>query len=187
MATIHENLTSQIDGITDTFTTVNDISGGVVVDYNGQVVNDLDITILTSTTFQLSFVPQLLPSPSDTLGAWINPDKFDITSQVDGIKTIFTADPSDLGQGDFLAILNGQILADETTTISFNKFKLLNAPQIGDTLEYFRVIDITQIGCSDIVNGIVNVVQLIGVINEPESQILGSVNEPDTVLGIIKT
>lgn len=176
MSTIHENLTSQIDGISDTFNTLNDISAGVVVDHNGQVVSPNDVTILTSTSFQLSFVPQISPNGSDTLGAFITPDTFDITSQVDGTTTVFFADPSDLGQGEFLAILNGQILADVTKTLSTSSFRLFTAPQVGDTLEYFRVQDITQIACSDVVDGIVSVVELVGVVSDPEK-----------VLGIIQT
>ena len=176
MATLHEDLTSQIDGVTDTFVTLNDISQGVVVGRNGQLVSPVDVTILTSTSFQPSFVPKLVPNSTDTLGAFITPDRFDISSQVDGVKTVFDKDPTDLGQGDFLAILNGQILADETRTINNNTFQLPIAPQAGDTLEYFRVIDITQISCSDIVLGIVNIDQTIGIVNNPE-----------IVLGIIKS
>jgi len=176
MSTIHENLTSQVDGVSDTFTTVNDISDGVVIDHNGQVVSPTDVTILTSTSFQLSFVPQILPNTTDTLGAFITPNRFDITSQVDGISTVFFAAPADLGEGDFLAILNGQILADETRTLSQTSFRLFVPPQVGDTLEYFRVQDITQIACSDVIDGIVKVVEIVGVVSEPEN-----------VLGIIQT
>lgn len=137
MATIYEDLSGQVNGITDTFITASDISEGVVIDYNGQVVNKLDITILTPTSFKLAFIPKA-GSLQDTLAAFISPDQFNITDQVDGVRTDFIPSISDTGQGDFIAILNGQILAQDTRQLE-NGFRLLPAPIIGDELEYIRV------------------------------------------------
>ncbi len=141
MATIHESLTAQVDGITDTFTSLNDISGGIIVDHNGQVVNENDITILTANSFQLSFVPQTTPLPKDTVAIFVTPDRFDITSQVNGITNLFTNAPSDTSQGGFVAILNGQILVEDTTTIDDSNFKIVTIPQIGDKLSYIRTVE----------------------------------------------
>lgn len=144
MATVHEQLTSQIDGITDTFTTINDISEGVIVDYNGQVVNKNDITILGANSFRLSFVPNTVPVPTDTLSIFITPDRFDISGQVDGITNIFSSSPSDTSEGSFVAILNGQVFSDDTQTINSTTFSLSSIPQIGDKLSYIRIIQIKE-------------------------------------------
>ena len=148
MATAYEDLTSQVDGITDTFTTLNDISGGLLVDYNGLTVNVNDITVLGSNSFQISFVPKI----NNTLAVFTSPEKFNITSQVDGSTKIFTEDPSDTGTIQFIAILNGQILAQETQTIDENTFKLPFAPQLGDQLEYIRAV-LSTVGTSIIAKG----------------------------------
>jgi len=62
MTTRKEDLTSQVDGITDTFTTSYDYQGNtLMLGYNGQVYpvgvnieNEID-----GMTFQISFVPDL--------------------------------------------------------------------------------------------------------------------------------
>lgn len=56
---ISENLSSQINGVTNTFSTSEQyVSGSLRAYYNGQrMVKDVTFTELTSTTFRLTFVP----------------------------------------------------------------------------------------------------------------------------------
>jgi len=142
MATIPEDLTSQVDGIATSFTTVNDISNGVLVTSNGLEMNVGNITIDNANQFTVTGFTLVV---GDTLTVFINPVIFNITSQVDGIKTLFQKDVSDTLQGEFIAIVNGLVLLQETTTVDDDSFNLPFAPQIGDELEYFRVIEKTII------------------------------------------
>ena len=68
---IAENITSQINGVTNTFSTGEQyISGSLRVYYNGQrMVKDVTFTELTSTTFRLTFVP----TSGDVLNVDYNP------------------------------------------------------------------------------------------------------------------
>lgn len=140
MQTIYESLTDQVDGLTDTFTTFNQIGSidQFFVVYNGQVVNEGDVAILSSTSFQLSFVPQVSPAIKDTLSVVLT-DIYCISYQIDGITNTFTKAVSDTGNEQFIAILNGQFLFDQTKTLNSSTFQLIGiVPQIGDTLCYVR-------------------------------------------------
>ena len=135
MATIFEDLTTQVNGITDTFNSINPVDQGVFSVYNGNGIDKNELTVLTSNSFKLSFVPFV----GDTLAIFLTPDVFNITVQVNGITDTFVSDVSDLGEGSFLGILNGQVLVQDTVSLSQTSFKLNIIPQIGDTLEYFRI------------------------------------------------
>jgi len=67
MATRHEDLLAQVDGVNDVFTTtVKYRTGTLALTYNGQLFppgQNIDSEV-TDTTFKLSFVP---PTDTDTL------------------------------------------------------------------------------------------------------------------------
>lgn len=54
------NLSSQIDGITRTFVVPQSFeSSSIVIYYNGVRQLRTDVTVLSSRTFQMSFIPQV--------------------------------------------------------------------------------------------------------------------------------
>lgn len=184
MATIFESLNTQINGTNTIFTTSASLDDGYIPIYNGQSINGF-ATQLTSNSFELTFAPQLVPAPQDTLGIFVNPTVYDITSQIDGSKTIFTKDASDIELGNFLAILNGQFKPNDTVTINPNTFSLSPPPQVGDKLEYIRVASVVSIlECTLPLTGIVTTdTQIKGKILSPE--INGSVNNSKLVKGTV--
>jgi hypothetical protein len=177
MPQIHEDLSAQINDVKTIFTTTNDITDGLIAFYNGLAVNNNDVTILTSNSFQLTFAPQLTrPTGQDRLSIQVNPVVYDITGQVDGVRTVFQKDPADLDQGDFIAIKNGVVLTNDTIQIDQDSFYLEVPPQIGDALEYFRIVfvenlkiiieDIPIVGrvFDDFVSGLVQDDEVIGLV-----------------------
>lgn len=194
MATIHEDLTDQVDGVTDTFTTINDIAGGIIVDHNGQVIFKEDTTILNNNNFQIVFVPQV----GDTISVFVTPDRFDVTDQVDGVTKEFNKSDLDInGTGDFIPILNGQIketsLTIEIPSSGDIVFILDEAPQIGDTLEYIRVQTIRTAGDSLPATGIIDIFKLNGIIDNQsilgiikENITSGEVSQSYTVSGVVE-
>lgn len=161
MATIPEDLTSQIDGIATSFTTTNDISNGVLVNSNGIEINVGNITIDNANQFTVTGFTLIV---GDTLSIFINPVIFNITSQVNGISKVFEKDATDTLQGDFVAIVNGLVLLQETETIDNDFFGLTFAPSIGDELEYFRVIDKQTVIQSLPLDGEMKITRLVGTI-----------------------
>lgn len=160
MATIPEDITSQIDGITSLFTTLNDISNGILANSNGITINSGDLTVTGSNSFTLAFTPEV----GDTLQIFINPVLFNITSQVDGITRVFEKGALDTLQGDFVAILNGIVVLQETETIDSDFFRLSFIPEIGDELEYFRVIDKQTVITTIPLDGSIKITKLSGTI-----------------------
>lgn len=188
MATIFEPLSSQIDGVKDTFETVNPIDQGLFPIYNGAGVAQASITVLDANNFKLSFVPLV----GDTLGVFLTPDIFDVTSQIDGVTNTFNSAPSDLGEGDFLAVYNGQVLVSDTFSIGQTQFKLSIIPQIGDVLEYFRV-QFLEFPFSVSVNGFIKQNEIKGVIRQnkirgtiEKQSIVGTVDQGDEIQGFIE-
>lgn len=180
MAVIAENLTSQVDGVVDTFTTTNDIATNKFFpSLNGQVVNTLDVTVLTTTSFQLDFVPHA----DDTLEAYIGAEIYDISGQVDGVTNTFTKHASDTGFGDFVAIINGQVQDQDTTTVNSTTFRTGMVPVSGDKLEYFRVQNIKTVGTPETVEGVVKQDKIIGVLDK-QNEVNGIIDD-NAVEGIL--
>ncbi len=143
MSTVVENLTGQIDGVEQTFTTVNSILDGVYITLNGIAQSGEDYAVDDANNFTM----QISPDIGDELLVFITPTMYDISGQIQPGRRIFDKVDADTSNADFLAILNGVLY--NTTKISDTQFDLGFVPEATDELLYMRGLFVISVQGQD--------------------------------------